>query len=80
MASAGTLGSARAQYHLRQSFIFLNMYPLNLPEVMIANAASRFDENGKLTDEAALNRSRKLLATLVEWTSLHKSKQRAAGG
>src|SRR5262249_31944928 len=52
-ASVGTLGTARAQYHLRQCFIFLNMYPLNQPEVMIANAAQRFDADGNLTDDKA---------------------------
>ena len=31
-ASIGMLGTARAQYHLRQSFVFLNVYPLNRPE------------------------------------------------
>src|SRR3954471_4825659 len=41
-ASPGMLGSARAQYHLRQCFVFLNAMVLNRPEVMIANAASRF--------------------------------------
>lgn len=34
-ASPGMLGTARSQYHLRQTFIFLNMYPLNRPEVMV---------------------------------------------
>ena len=34
-ASIGMLGTARAQYHLRQSFVFLNVYPLNQPEVMV---------------------------------------------
>ena len=38
-ASPGRLGSARAQYHLRQCFVFLNALILNTPEVMIANAA-----------------------------------------
>lgn len=28
-ASIGRLGGARAQYHLRQSFVYLNMHPLN---------------------------------------------------
>src|SRR3954470_17698451 len=41
-ASPGMLGSARAQSHLRQCFVFLNAMLLNRPEVMIANAASRF--------------------------------------
>src|SRR5579864_7450770 len=31
-ASIGTLGTARAQYHLRQSFVFLDMHPLNQPD------------------------------------------------
>ena len=50
-ASVGAMGSSRAQYHLRQVFVFLNMYPLNRPEVMITNAAQRFDEKGNLKDE-----------------------------
>src|SRR5512136_247011 len=32
-ASIGSIGTARAQYHLRQTFVFLNMYPVNQPEV-----------------------------------------------
>src|SRR5215207_10241939 len=45
-ASVGTLGTARAQYHLRQIMVFLNMFPLNQPEVMIGNATQRFDLEG----------------------------------
>jgi chromate reductase len=67
-ASVGTLGTARAQYHLRQMFVFLNMYPVNQPEVMIANAAQRFDEQGNLTDEKARELIGQLLASLVAWT------------
>ena len=67
-ASVGILGGARAQYHLRQSFVFLNMYPVNQPEVLIANAAQRFNERGELTDETARDLIRKLLAELVAWT------------
>src|SRR5437763_10463791 len=50
-ASPGALGSARAQYHLRQSFVFLNMPAVLQPEVMIADAANRFDAEGHLTHE-----------------------------
>ncbi|HEX5414004.1 MAG TPA: NAD(P)H-dependent oxidoreductase [Terriglobia bacterium] len=78
-ASIGGFGSARAQYHLRQSFIYLNMYPLNQPEVMIANAARKFDEQGNLTDAPTRELIRKLLDALVEWTLLHKSKRMSAG-
>ena len=72
-ASVGVLGSARAQYHLRQCFVFLNMYPVNQPEVLIANAAQRFDERGELTDETSRDLIRKLLAELVAWTKKLKA-------
>ncbi len=67
-ASIGMTGTARAQYHLRQCFVFLNMYPLNQPEVMIANAAERFTEHGELTDENTRDHIRRLLEALVAWT------------
>ncbi|HET8532446.1 MAG TPA: NAD(P)H-dependent oxidoreductase [Methylomirabilota bacterium] len=67
-ASVGILGSARAQYHLRQCFVFLNMHPVNQPEVLIANAAQRFNERGELTDETSRDLIRKLLSELVAWT------------
>src|ERR1700758_2327249 len=42
-ASIGMLGGARAQYHLRQTFIFLNMYPINTPEEIVTFAQNKFD-------------------------------------
>ena len=69
-ASVGMLGTARAQYHLRQMFVFLNMHPVNQPEVMIANAAKRFDEKGNLTDETSRKLIQQLLQELVRWTRL----------
>ena len=67
-ASIGMLGSARAQYHLRQSCVFLNMYLLNRPEVMIPQAAERFDADGNLIDEQAKALIAQLLEDLVRWT------------
>jgi chromate reductase, NAD(P)H dehydrogenase (quinone) len=67
-ASIGAIGTARAQYHLRQMFVFLNMYPINLPEVMIGNASERFDAKGNLTDDATKEFIRQLLQNLVDWT------------
>lgn len=69
-ASVGALGTARAQYHLRQVFVFLNMHALNLPEVMISNAAQRFDGQGNLTDQTSQELIRQLLKNLVAWTRL----------
>ncbi len=67
-ASVGTIGTARAQYHLRQSFVFLNMHAVNQPEVMVSNAHKHFDQDGKLTDETAKKLIRQLLEELVSWT------------
>jgi len=67
-ASVGVLGTARAQYHLRQMFVFLNMFPLNQPEVMIANAAEKFDERGNLKDLKTSEKIKELLEALVDWT------------
>jgi chromate reductase len=67
-AAAGMLGGARAQYQLRQSFVFLNMHPINQPEVMIAQAHEKFDAEGNLTDETAKKLIRQLLHNLVTMT------------
>lgn len=67
-ASTGAIGTARAQYHLRQSFVFLNMYPVNQPEVMIAKAAERFDAEGNLADAKTKELIAQLLQNLVAWT------------
>ena len=67
-ASVGGIATARAQYHLRQIMVFLNMFPVNQPEVMIGNAGEKFDEDGNLTDEKTKDFIRKLLENLVAWT------------
>ncbi len=66
-ASSGMLGGARAQYHLRQIFIFLNMHPVNKPEVIVAGAQEKI-KDGILTDERTKEQIKKLLLALVEWT------------
>lgn len=67
-ASPGMIGTARAQYHLRQTLLSLNMHPLNRPEVMIGRAAQRFDEQGRLVDETTRAHIARLLEALVAWT------------
>lgn len=65
-ASPGRLGSARAQYHLRQCFVFLNGLVLNKPEVMIGGAGQLFDDELRLTDQPTREMIGKLLASLAE--------------
>jgi chromate reductase len=67
-ASIGTIGTARAQHHLRQMCVFLNVFPINRPEVMIGNASERFDADGNLIDEQSRELIRELLQGLVDWT------------
>lgn len=66
-ASIGMLGGARAQQHLRQMFVFLNMYPLNRPEVIIPRAAEKFDSAGNLVDHHTKEKIQELLKALATW-------------
>jgi len=66
--SSGVAGTARAQAHLRQVFVTLDMPALNQPQVLIANAAQKFDAEGNLTDEATKALIRQLLQNLAAWT------------
>jgi chromate reductase, NAD(P)H dehydrogenase (quinone) len=68
-ASSGLLGGARAQYHLRQCFVFLNMFPINHPEVIVVRAANQFDEKGTLVDKDTLDHIKQLLESLIAWTN-----------
>jgi chromate reductase len=67
-ASPSGIGTARAQYHLRQILVHLNMFPINQPEVMIAHAEERFDPAGNLIDAMTKEFILALLQNLVEWT------------
>lgn len=51
-AATGPVGTARMQYDLRRVLQFLDADVLPKPEVFIAHAASRFNAEGRLVDEA----------------------------
>ena len=67
-AGAGMAGTARAQYDLRKCCVFLDMHPLNKPEVLIGQAQTKFDADGRLTDEATRGFIRDMLVALEKWT------------
>jgi chromate reductase len=79
-ASVGGFGTARAQYHLRQVLVALNMPVVNQPEVMIGNAAQRFDQSGRLTDEPTRQFIGKLLVALQVLAGGSAAKNKAAVG
>ncbi|MCX6004977.1 MAG: NAD(P)H-dependent oxidoreductase [Chloroflexi bacterium] len=67
-ASTGMLGGSRAQYHLRQSFIFLEVHGVTKPEGFVTVAAQKFDDKGKLIDESTRKIVKDLLQALVDLT------------
>jgi chromate reductase, NAD(P)H dehydrogenase (quinone) len=67
-ASGGLGGTIRAQHHLRQIAVFVDLLAMNKPEVVVRNAADKFDENGNLTDESTRDHVTKLVEALVVWT------------
>lgn len=51
MGAGGGMGTSRAQYHLRQVCVFLDLQVLNKPEVFANAFAGGFDAEGNLIDE-----------------------------
>ncbi|CAK0767220.1 NAD(P)H-dependent FMN reductase PA1204 [uncultured Gammaproteobacteria bacterium] len=68
MGTAGGLGGARAQYHLRQVLVCLNAHALNKPEVQIPRAWEKFDQNGTPTDPEIAKSVASLVQALAGWT------------
>jgi len=68
-ASVGVFGGIRGQLALRSSFVFLDVTPLNVPEVCISTAQNKFDQAGNLTDEATKKFLSSYLQLLVDTTS-----------
>jgi len=66
-ASGGMSGTMRAQYHLRQVAVFLDMHVLNKPETFVRNAGSLVDASGRLHDEATRKHVAEHLAALAAW-------------
>jgi chromate reductase len=77
MGAGGRLGSARAQYHLRQVCGCLSMLPVPRPEVFVLSAWERFNADGRLKDELVAKQVGELLAALADWTLLLRRAQGA---
>jgi chromate reductase, NAD(P)H dehydrogenase (quinone) len=73
-ASQGPLGGARVQYDVRKILVQLWGLVLPRPEVFIGAAQTKFDKDGRLTDEA----TKKFLADLVTGFKTWIERMRAA--
>lgn len=67
MGAGGGMGTSRSQYHLRQVCVYINVHPLNKPEVFVNAFAGTFDADGNLTDEKIQGNIKAQLAALVDW-------------
>ncbi|WP_105102886.1 NADPH-dependent FMN reductase [Microbulbifer pacificus] len=67
-ASMSAFGGARAQYDLRRILIYLDAHFVNKPEVMIAFAHQKFDDDGTLGDDDTRLFIGKLVTALGDWT------------
>ncbi len=68
LGAGGGMGSSRAQYHLRQVCVALNLYPLNKPEVFASAFAGAFDADGNLTDAKLIQQIAAQMQALAAWT------------
>jgi chromate reductase, NAD(P)H dehydrogenase (quinone) len=65
-ATPGLWGTVRMQMAFHAVFQFLNMKPVVKPEILVNQAAKKFDESGNLTDEVSIDLVRKKLEALKQ--------------
>lgn len=65
--SPGAIGGFGANHHLRQSFVFLDIFCMPQPEAYMSNVAQLFYENGHLAKEDTKGFLQKYLQTFEKW-------------
>ncbi|MBA2613377.1 MAG: NAD(P)H-dependent oxidoreductase [Bacteroidetes bacterium] len=68
-ASPSLLGGVRAQFHLRQILVAVNAITMNIPEVVITQVNTKFDEEGTLNDEKTKEFLKKYIAELADFAT-----------
>ncbi len=67
LGSGGGMGSARSQYHLRQVCVFLDLHPLNKPEIFSNAFSGSFDEQGNVVNPKIQDLIVEQLQALQSW-------------
>ena len=75
MGAGGGMGTSRAQYHLRQVCVFLDLHILNKPEVFANAFSPSFDADGNLVDA----KLQSLIVQQLEALQIHAQKLSANG-
>ena len=68
LGAGGGMGTSRAQYHLRQTCVCLNLLPLPKPELFADAFSPSFDADGDVADEKLAGQVRGLMLALADWT------------
>lgn len=68
LGAGGRMGTSRAQYHLRQSCVFVDLHPLNKPEVFAHSSGGSFNDAGDLVDPKIRQLVTDQMRALVGWT------------
>lgn len=76
-ASDGTIGTARAQYALRQTLTALNAPTLPFPQVLVSLVQNKIDATGRLTDEPTREFIRQWLVEVERWMRRFPRHERA---
>lgn len=66
-ASTGRFGTVRSQMHLRQVLFAVGLHVMNSPEIMVSQAAEKFDVEGKLIDERTNESLHKFWPAFLLW-------------
>ena len=67
LGADGGMGTSRSQYHLRQVCVFLDLHPLNKPEVFANAFTGAFDADGNLTDAKLIQLVASQMTALATW-------------
>ena len=68
VGAGGGMGTSRAQYHLRQVCVYLNLHVLNKPELFSNAFTPAFADNGDVQDEALASQATALMQAMTDWT------------
>ena len=70
--SPSAIGAFGANQHLRQSFVFLNMPCMQMPEAYIGNVNTLIDNEGKITKEDTIKFLQTFMNAFADWVQAIK--------
>ncbi|MCL2123729.1 MAG: NAD(P)H-dependent oxidoreductase [Desulfovibrionaceae bacterium] len=72
IGAGGGMGTSRAQHHLRQTCVYLNLHVMNKPEFLANAFAGDFDAEGNLTADSGIQKIADYMTAFSKWVALHR--------